>query len=305
MSAQTIYMALIRAGLTPASACGLMGNMQCESALRANNAQDGMTRYSDAEYTAAVDDGSYDNFVRDAVGYGLIQWTYWTRKQALFDYARSLGVSIGNEEMQVNFCIQEIKQGYPALWKWLCSNNNVYDAASRICTEYERPAVNNISARAKAANEFFAQFGDTLQSNTGTPTIQTPPTTVVSGKIDTVKAVQAWLNENYSAGLRPDGFYGSLTKAAIVKALQKALGVAADGIYGPQTNAAVKVLHKGSKGAAVAVLQAFLVCLGYKMAYVDGDFGNGTEQALIACQKRFGLAADGMAGRETFKTLCG
>jgi hypothetical protein len=36
--------------------------------------------YDDDSYTSAVDNGTYTNFVTDAVGYGLAQWTYWTRK---------------------------------------------------------------------------------------------------------------------------------------------------------------------------------------------------------------------------------
>ena len=126
----------------------------------------------------------------------------------------------------------------------------------------------------------------------------------IEGRIDTTKEVQIWLNNTYSAGLFPDGLYGSLTKTALVKALQKELGVAADGIYGKKTNAAVINLRKGTNSKAVKVLQAFLVCCGYKAAYVDGDFGNGTEEAVRAFQQRFKLKVDGIAGKETFKALC-
>lgn len=148
-------------------------------------------------------------------------------------------------------------------------------------------------------------YDDTAtQTNTGTITNTKPATQVVTGLIDTVKEVQYWLNNNYSAGLIPDGLYGRLTKKALVKALQKTLGVDADGEYGPITNRAVKVVRKGSTGALVKVLQAFLVCNGYKAAYVDGDFGKGTEEAVKAYQKRCGILVDGEAGRDTFSRLC-
>jgi hypothetical protein len=39
---------------------------------------------NDASYTVAVDNGSYTNFTHDSAGYGLAQWTYWSRKQGLF-----------------------------------------------------------------------------------------------------------------------------------------------------------------------------------------------------------------------------
>lgn len=126
------------------------------------------------------------------------------------------------------------------------------------------------------------------------------------GRIDTVKEVQLWLNRNYASGLTLDGLYGSRTKAALTKALQKELGVAVDGIYGKNTKAAMKRnnLKKGSKGALVKVLQGFLVCHGYKSAYVDGSFGAGTKTALIAFQTAYKLTADGIAGSNTFTALC-
>lgn len=161
MSEQTIYARLIAAGMSPAGAAGLMGNMQCESAMRASNAQDGMTSLSDEDYTTAVDNGTYSNFVRDAVGYGLCQWTYCTRKAALLAFAQSHGTSIGDESMQVQFAVQELKSDHAALWAYLCGTADVCTAASRVCTEYERPAVNNISARAEAAWEYYRSYAGT------------------------------------------------------------------------------------------------------------------------------------------------
>jgi hypothetical protein len=53
---------------------------------------------TDAEYTAAVDAGSYNNFVKDGAGYGLAQWTYWSLKQAMLEYHKKVGKSIGDGE---------------------------------------------------------------------------------------------------------------------------------------------------------------------------------------------------------------
>ena len=129
----------------------------------------------------------------------------------------------------------------------------------------------------------------------------------IHGKIDTVKEVQIWLNNNYKSGLSGDGLYGKYTKQALIRALQKELGLNPDGIYGSKSKAAVKKnnLQKGSKGALVKVLQAFLVCHGYKSAYVDGSFGTGTQTALKAFQKAHNLTVDGIAGSNTFAVLCG
>ena len=157
MSSKTIYDALRTAGLTAEGACGLMGNMMAESSMQADIAQRGMTKLSDAQYTAAADNGLLD-FSHDAVGYGLCQWTYHTRKAELLSYARARGVSVGNEDMQVQFCLRELRQDYPGVLRVLCSSADIYECAQIVCVQYERPAVNNVQARAEFARNFAAQF---------------------------------------------------------------------------------------------------------------------------------------------------
>ena len=90
---------------------GLMGNLYTESALRFNNLQQSYETklgYNDNTYTAAVDNGSYDNFVKDAAGYGLAQWTYWSRKQAMLEFHQSKKKSIGDLQTQLEFLIKEL-----------------------------------------------------------------------------------------------------------------------------------------------------------------------------------------------------
>ena len=83
-----------------------MGNLYAESGLSPINLQNSYNtklKYSDAAYTDAVDNGKYTNFVKDSAGYGLAQWTYWSRKQNLLNYAKSTGKSIGDLNMQLEF----------------------------------------------------------------------------------------------------------------------------------------------------------------------------------------------------------
>lgn len=90
----------------PYGVAGLMGNLYAESTLNPKNLQQTYEKklgYTDDTYTAAVDDGSYTNFVKDSAGYGLAQWTYWSRKQALLTYAQGKGASIGDLETQLDF----------------------------------------------------------------------------------------------------------------------------------------------------------------------------------------------------------
>ena len=62
-------------------------------------------------------------------------------------------------------------------------------------------------------------------------------------------------------------------------------------------------LHNGSQGEKVWKLQERLQVLGYYTDAVDGQFGQGTRDAVIAFQKKNGLEADGYAGEETQRVL--
>ena len=62
-------------------------------------------------------------------------------------------------------------------------------------------------------------------------------------------------------------------------------------------------LHNGTQGEKVWKLQERLQVLGYYTDAVDGQFGQGTRDAVIAFQKKNGLEADGYAGEETQKVL--
>ena len=65
----------------------------------------------------------------------------------------------------------------------------------------------------------------------------------------------------------------------------------------------VAVLKQGSKGSEVREMQRRLKLWGYYKGSVDGVFGAGTKSAVIAFQKKNGLKADGVVGKETYKAL--
>ena len=240
MDNKSIYNALISAGLSKEGACGIMGNFQAESAMRSDNVQDGMTQFSDEDYTTAADNGII-NFVKDAIGYGLAQWTYWTRKAALLAYAKNRGVSVGDAKMQIDFCIKELKTDYKPVWDKLCGSISVYDAASLVCTKYERTAVNNIAVRAKYAEQFFAQFAngsDTQNSSkaetTGAFCTVSLPVLRKGSKGFAVWLLQTLLNKHGCYVKWTDGDFGSNTLEK-VKAFQSAKGLVTDGEVGGQT----------------------------------------------------------------------
>jgi peptidoglycan hydrolase-like protein with peptidoglycan-binding domain len=58
-------------------------------------------------------------------------------------------------------------------------------------------------------------------------------------------------------------------------------------------------------GGGVRALQQRMKDLGYYSGSVDGDFGAGTQAAVIAFQTANGLTADGVAGKSTLNALYG
>ena len=196
MSAQTIYDDLRRAGMTHEGACAMLGNMQRESIMHSNNLQDSynnLFKLSDEQYTALVDAGkpTYNGkyFANDGAGYGLCQWTYPARKRNLRQFARNWDVSVGAEDMQTAFAVDELKTEYKALWKYLCETDDLYTAVERICKEYERPAVNNVDERYKAAQEFSATLAalDATGTSTDSATTAMELISEIADKLDELK----------------------------------------------------------------------------------------------------------------------
>lgn len=162
---EKIWNYLIGKGLTACGAAALMGNLYAESGLQPQNLQNTYERklgLTDAEYTAAVDSGSYTNFVRDAAGYGLAQWTYWSRKLLLLDHARACGASIGDLEIQLSFLYEELFTRYRTVWEALRTADNIKAASDIVLTKYERPKDQSEKAKIKRANyghKYFTKYG--------------------------------------------------------------------------------------------------------------------------------------------------
>ena len=160
-------------GLNDFAAAGVMGNIFAESGLKAGNLQNSFnTKFgmTDEQYTAAVDNGSYSNFVRDSGGYGLCQWTYWTRKQALLEFARSKGKSIGDPSMQLEFFWIEV-QGYKAVADALKNASSVLEASNAILHGYEKPADQSAAVEQKRA-AYGQTYYDRYANATPTATVQ-------------------------------------------------------------------------------------------------------------------------------------
>ena len=121
-----------------------MGNLYAESGLKPTNLQNTFENklgMSDDEYTKAVDDKTYTNFVKDSAGYGLAQWTYYSRKQKMLDFHTKKGKSIGDLTTQLEFLVQELTTSYKtSVWEVLKTAKSVLEASNAVLLKFERPA---------------------------------------------------------------------------------------------------------------------------------------------------------------------
>lgn len=176
---KTIWNKLKSYGLNDFAVAGVMGNFCAESGFAANNLQNSFNerlKMTDAEYTAAVDNGSYTNFVRDSAGYGLAQWTYWSRKQALLEFARQRGKSIGDLDMQLEFFWKEV-QGYKAVLDVLKNAASILDASNAMLHGYEKPADQSAGSEKKRAaygQGIYDKYANATPTPTPIPTPQAP-----------------------------------------------------------------------------------------------------------------------------------
>ena len=184
----------------PFGAAGLMGNLYAESALNPKNLEQLYEKkygFTDDSYTAAVDDGTYNNFCTDSAGYGLAQWTYRTRKAALMNYAHAQRASIGDLDMQLGFLWKELSESYPGVLSTLKTATSVRAASDVVMVKFENPA--NQSETAKAGRAKFGQAYYDKFANVGT---EKPSATMTEAELRglVVALAKSWLGRNERDG---------------------------------------------------------------------------------------------------------
>lgn len=147
-------------GLNSAAACGILANIYNECAFKPNNLQqiyEKKLKYTDETYTAAVDNGTYKNFVHDSAGYGLVQFTWWELKRDLLAYARKKGKSIGDTQTQLEYLQISLGAKRTSDMKKIPNTaNGAYQAGKYFCDEYEKPGLKEQPvARARLARDTF------------------------------------------------------------------------------------------------------------------------------------------------------
>lgn len=173
------------AGMTPAGACGLIGNLEAESDgfymnrveyLCLRRLKENGKTYSDASYTAAIDARkiSCEEFLHPLpgkqYGYGLAQWTSPGRKAGLWNLANTKGVSIADEDMQIEFLLWELENNYQSVLKVLKSTTSIRKASDIVLKKFEAPANTGetvCSSRAARGQKFYENYVKREDSNMG------------------------------------------------------------------------------------------------------------------------------------------
>lgn len=163
---------------------GLMGNLQAESGLCPHRLQGDFSSGYEASltYTALVDTGAIteSDFVYNGPnggGYGLAQWTYPPRKQALYNMWKGGYPSIGDIRLACDYLWQELKTDYKGVLSVLQSAESVREASDSVLHDFENPANQSEAtekARAALGNAWYEHY-------TGNPPPDVVPTTKKKG----------------------------------------------------------------------------------------------------------------------------
>lgn len=128
-------------------AAALMGNIMEESGASANNAQDtdGDRKLFDSNYQYKSSDGR---------GYGIIQWTYYSRKEGLEKMATDMGLSTGDINAQLAYLRKESEESYNSQWKKFLQTGTIDDATNVFRSEFEQTP-NGAEERKKWAHTVY------------------------------------------------------------------------------------------------------------------------------------------------------
>lgn len=153
---KTIWKYVIAKISNPYGAAGILGNLYAESGLRPNDLEGTAEKrlgMKDDQYVGAVDSGQYtiEQFAGDSAGFGIVQWTYPSRKKALYIFAKERGVSIADLDMQLDFMWKEM-QAYKGMLDTLRSAADIRTASNAVLFQYERPANQGEAVQQKRAS---------------------------------------------------------------------------------------------------------------------------------------------------------
>ena len=167
---EKIWTYLRSKGYSKQGTAAIMGSLVNESGLKSNNLQNTYnTKFglTDDQYTEKVNEGSYseNKFANDSGGYGLAQWTYNTRKKALYDATVRKGRPINSMKDQLDLLDKEVSNY--GLSEILKNATKISDANNTFIHDFEKPAGSSnygsdvYTKRLQSANEIYDKYKGT------------------------------------------------------------------------------------------------------------------------------------------------
>ena len=138
--------ALVDMGLSETHIIAVMANIFWESRFCVDNAQD-------SSYPGSHNAGEYKFDVNDSIGFGLIQWTIFKRKQLLQDKANELSGSVWDLNVQIECFKDEMENDpyYSKLWKSFLEKDSIEDAVEYFAEKIERAGDPKLEKRNEVA----------------------------------------------------------------------------------------------------------------------------------------------------------
>jgi hypothetical protein len=162
-------------GLNEFATAGIMGNLFAESNMRPtiverarwhvvrdNHGMPGLidrpahtNTQMDEWYTNAINNGDITRAAfQDGVGYGLSQWTWWSRKAGMYDFiqnfhtVRNMPFNIGCLDAQLHYFWQELTTDFrTTVFNPLQNVNCLFEASNIVLTQFMRPADQGLSVQ--------------------------------------------------------------------------------------------------------------------------------------------------------------
>ena len=247
-----LFNGLISKGLSAKAAAVVLGHGKEESGNECNRLQGDFSgdRTASIVYTKNVDTGVISRyaFVHSGPGgggYGWLQWTFWSRKEGLYDKAKALGVSIGSVEAAIAWFWEELHQvEYRAVLNALQSDMSIREMSDVFMHKFEKPADQSDSACARRANlcqQMYNRYAAAVQpAPVNKPNdVYWPPRMLCLGMSGgDVDALQGLLIAHGYKINDERGEFGNSTYEA-VRNYQRDNGLDVDGIAGPKTFASL------------------------------------------------------------------
>lgn len=184
-------------------------------------------------------------------GYGWLQWTFWSRKAGLYDMAKGRGVSIGDEDLALDYMWKELNTSeFSGVLSMLKSDASLREKTVYWMVYFEKPDDKSTAAqniRVQYAEQILAEFAGKEPPKPEPPAEDTPDTVIWPPRVlclgmkgTDVRLLQSLLAcHGYPCGY--EGIFDNRTRNMVV-GFQAQNKLDQDGVAGPKTFKALGVM---------------------------------------------------------------